>query len=113
MNTILGLYGFDLFNGDSADPAFLHGTFALFVIVLALHATINIGGSHLVARINGVSVWWHVAGVAVILAVLIVVPTSTQSPTSSSPSASTTRASAAAAPARHVLVLRPAARASC
>jgi amino acid transporter len=44
------------------------------VIVLAFHALVNIAGSHLVARINGISVWWHVLGVAVILAVLIVIP---------------------------------------
>jgi amino acid transporter len=72
MNTVFGLYGFNLFNGESGN--FLHGTFALFVLVLALHATINIAGSHLVARFNSISVWWHVAGVAVILVVLIVVP---------------------------------------
>jgi amino acid transporter len=72
MNTVFGLYGFNLFNGESGN--FLHGTFALFVLVLALHATINIAGSHLVARFNSISVWWHVAGVAVILVVLVVVP---------------------------------------
>ncbi len=72
MNTVFGLYGFNLFNGESGN--FLHGTFALFVVVLALHATINIAGSHLVARLNSISVWWHVAGVAVILVVLVVVP---------------------------------------
>ncbi len=80
LNTTLGLYDIGLFNGNSADAsAFLHGTFFLFLIVLALHATVNIGGSHFVARINGVSVWWHVAGVAVILAVLVIVPSQHQS----------------------------------
>jgi amino acid transporter len=72
MNTVFGLYGFNLFNGQSGN--FLHGTFALFVLVLALHAVINIAGSHLVARFNSISVWWHVAGVAVIILVLIIVP---------------------------------------
>ena len=80
LNTTLGLYDIGLFNGNSADAAaFLHGTFFLFLIVLALHAAVNIGGSHFVARINGVSVWWHVAGVAVILAVLVLVPSQHQS----------------------------------
>jgi amino acid transporter len=75
LNSTLGLYDVGLFNGNSSDAsAFLHGTFWLFLLVLALHAAVNIGGSHLVARINGVSVWWHVAGVAVILVVLIAVP---------------------------------------
>ncbi|HEY2718369.1 MAG TPA: amino acid permease, partial [Solirubrobacteraceae bacterium] len=68
------------FNGTSADPtAFLHGTFFLFLIVLALHVIVNIAGSHLVARINGISVWWHVSGVLAILLVLIFVPAHHQS----------------------------------
>ncbi len=74
MNTVFGLYDFDLFNGVQTGKPFLHGTFFLFLIILALHATINIAGSHLVARVNGISVWWHVAGVAVILLVLVFVP---------------------------------------
>ena len=53
---------------------FFSGTFWLFVVILAFHALVNIAGSHLVARINGISVWWHVSGVAVILLVLIFVP---------------------------------------
>ena len=74
-NVVLGLYGVNLFGATSDDPStLLHGTFAIFAIILALHATMNILGSHLVARINSISVFWHVAGVAVILAVLIFVP---------------------------------------
>lgn len=74
LNTVFGLYDFDLFNGVQEGKSFLHGTFFLFLVILALHAVINIAGSHLVARVNGISVWWHVAGVAVILAVLVIVP---------------------------------------
>ncbi len=74
LNTVFGLYGFNAFNGEGTPKAFLHGTFALFVIVLALHAVVNILTSHLVALFNSISVWWHVAGVAVILGVLIFVP---------------------------------------
>ncbi len=44
------------------------------MILLILHVIINIRGSHLVAMFNGVSVWWHVLGVAVIVGVLIFVP---------------------------------------
>jgi amino acid transporter len=80
MNNTLGLYNVDWFNGASTNATtFLHGTFFLFLVVLALHAFINIAGSHLVARINGISVWWHVAGVFAILAVLIFVPAHHQS----------------------------------
>jgi amino acid transporter len=75
MNTVFGLYNFNLFGATSSDyHHLLLGTFILFLIILALHAVVNIFTSHLVALFNSVSVWWHVAGVAVILAVLIIVP---------------------------------------
>ena len=64
------------------------------MLVLALHALINIYSSHLVAMFNNISVWWHVAGVAVILGILIVGPTAPELRRSSSPRRSTTRASA-------------------
>jgi len=71
-NTLLGLYDVNLFNAVEGD--FLKGTFVLFLLIMALHTALNIAGSHLVAQINAVSVWWHVIGVAVILVVLVVVP---------------------------------------
>jgi len=74
LNTVLGLYKVNAFNGEASGSAFLHGTFFLFLIVLALHAVINILTSHLVALFNSISVWWHVAGVALIIGVLIFVP---------------------------------------
>jgi amino acid transporter len=74
MNALFGLFKFNLFNGEEVGKPYLHGVFFLFLIVLAVHATVNILGSHLVARVNSISVWWHVAGVAVILGVLIFVP---------------------------------------
>ena len=49
MNTVFGAYKFNLFNGEASGSAFLHGTFFLFLIILALHALVNIAGSHLVA----------------------------------------------------------------
>jgi amino acid transporter len=74
LNTIFGLYHFNLFNGEGAAKSFAHGTFWLFVIIIAVHAAVNILGSHLVAMFNSISVWWHVAGVALIIGVLIFVP---------------------------------------
>src|SRR4051794_18975697 len=72
---ILGLYNVDLGPINFADSQHaLTETFLLFVILLAIHALINIRGSHLVARLNGISVWWHVIGVAVIVVVLVFVP---------------------------------------
>src|SRR5690242_16259490 len=75
LHTTLGLYIVDWFNGTSASATtFLHGTFFLFMVVLALHSIVKIAGSHVVARINGISVWWHVAGVFAILVVLFFLP---------------------------------------
>jgi amino acid transporter len=70
MNTVFGLYDFGLFKGNSPDLT----TFLRFLVILALHAVVNIFTSHLVAMFNSISVWWHVAGVAAILAVLVFVP---------------------------------------
>jgi amino acid transporter len=50
-------------------------TFILFLIILAISATINIFSSHLLAIINNISVWWHVAGAAAVIVILWAVPT--------------------------------------
>ena len=44
------------------------------------HGLINIFSGHLVSMFNRVSVWWHVIGVAVIIVLLLVVPSHHQSP---------------------------------
>jgi amino acid transporter len=49
--------------------------FILFVVILAVSATINIFSSHLLAIVNNISVWWHVAGAAAVILILIFVPT--------------------------------------
>jgi amino acid transporter len=49
------------------------------VVILGLHAVLNIFSAHLVALFNGISVWWHVLGVAVIIAVLVFAPDHHQS----------------------------------
>jgi amino acid transporter len=51
-----------------------HVNFALFALILLLHGLINVFSSHLVSLFNGISVWWHVIGVAVIVVILIAVP---------------------------------------
>jgi amino acid transporter len=53
--------------------------FLIFVVVLALASVLNIFSSHLMAIMNNVSVWWHVAGAAIIVAILILVPDQHQS----------------------------------
>jgi len=51
-----------------------HVNFALFAVILIIHGLINVFSSHLVSMFNGISVWWHVLGVAVIVGILIAVP---------------------------------------
>ncbi|MGL4745711.1 MAG: amino acid permease [Dermatophilaceae bacterium] len=50
--------------------------FVIFVVMLALVALLNIFGGHLMAMLNNISVWWHVAGAAFIVAVLWLLPDS-------------------------------------
>jgi amino acid transporter len=64
--------------------AFLHIAFdveitrlilvGVYTAVLAIHGIMNTFGIRLVALLNDVSVWWHVAGVLVIFAILYFVP---------------------------------------
>jgi amino acid transporter len=53
--------------------------FITFVIVLAGAGLLNIYGSHLMALMNNVSVWWHVVGATAIVVILILVPDQHQS----------------------------------
>jgi amino acid transporter len=57
----------------------LSRVFLLFVVILAVAATLNIFSGHLMAVLNNISVWWHVAGVALIVLVLVLVPDTHQS----------------------------------
>src|SRR5829696_28981 len=74
VSTLLGLWSLDLGVINFADGASLGDIFIVFAAVLVLHALINIYSSHMVALFNNVSVFWHVAGVAVIVAILIIAP---------------------------------------
>lgn len=47
----------------------------IFLCILLLHATLNLFGVRLVSVLNSVSVWWHFAGVAVIVTALALIPT--------------------------------------
>ena len=73
---LLGLYNVDfIFNFASANVHYdAHVVFALFALILLIHGLINVFSGHLVSIFNGVSVWWHVVGVAVIVILLIAVP---------------------------------------
>ena len=49
-------------------------TILIFACVLLLHGMLNQFGIKLVALLNDVSVWWHITGVLIIVAVLAFVP---------------------------------------
>src|SRR3954471_5884337 len=56
-----------------------HHIMYVYIAILALHAFLNIRNVRLVGRLNNVSAYWHVIGVAVIALVLIIFPDSHQS----------------------------------
>jgi amino acid transporter len=64
---------------DGAWEGTLTQAFLLFVIVLALHGLINIFGHSIIDVLQNVSVWWHVAGAAAVVLILIIVPDRHQS----------------------------------
>jgi amino acid transporter len=57
-----------------ADGYSLSRVFLLFIGILVLAALVNIFSSHLLAILNNISVWWHVAGATVIVLILVLVP---------------------------------------
>jgi len=54
-------------------------TILIYAIVLLVHGLLNQFGIRLVALLNDVSVWWHIFGVLIIVAVLAFVPSHHQS----------------------------------
>src|SRR3954463_4166142 len=58
LGVVLGLYKGNILGGNFGDTQPGRGeTFLLFAILLTLHVILNIRGSHLVARLNGISVF--------------------------------------------------------
>ena len=55
---------FSLLNDEWAANYSLQRVFIIFAVILVLAALANIFSSHLLAIINNISVWWHVAGAA-------------------------------------------------
>jgi amino acid transporter len=53
--------------------------FVVYSVIIALHLALNLLNVNLLARLNTFSAWWHMVGVLVIVAVLIVVPDNHQS----------------------------------
>ncbi|HEY2167350.1 MAG TPA: amino acid permease [Jatrophihabitantaceae bacterium] len=61
----------DTYSKSWASHYSLHRVFLIFVIVLVLAALVNIFSSKLLAILNNVSVWWHVAGASAVVLILI------------------------------------------
>ncbi|MDA0162883.1 amino acid permease [Solirubrobacter ginsenosidimutans] len=80
MNATFTLFALNLGFANWGDSAhILSETFLLFMVILTIHALINIYSSPLVALFNNISVFWHVAGVTAIVLVLAFVPDTHQS----------------------------------
>jgi amino acid transporter len=69
----------DVYSKSWADNYSLTRVFVIFVIVLFLVSLVNIFSSHLLAIFNNISVWWHVAGAAFVVGILLFVPSHHQS----------------------------------
>jgi amino acid permease (GABA permease) len=54
-------------------------TFIAFLVIIALHGLLNTFGVEVVKVLSDVSAWWHLAGVAIIVGVLFIVPDHHQS----------------------------------
>ena len=67
------------FSSGYADGYSLTRVFLIFLVVLVAASVLNIFSGHLMAIMNNVSVWWHVAGAAVIVLILIFIPDNHQS----------------------------------
>ncbi|MDP1879123.1 MAG: amino acid permease [Actinomycetota bacterium] len=52
----------------------LQRVFMIFVVVLILVSVLNIFSGHLMAIMNNISVWWHVAGAAAVVLILVILP---------------------------------------
>ncbi|HXO08105.1 MAG TPA: amino acid permease [Solirubrobacteraceae bacterium] len=74
--TLLGLSNVDfVFNFGSTNAHYIaHVEFAMFALILIVDGLINVFRSHLVSLFTGISVWWHVLGVAAIVGILIFGP---------------------------------------
>jgi amino acid transporter len=79
--TLLGLYNVNfIFNFASTNVTYLaHVYFVVFAIILIVAGLMNVFSSHLMSLFNRVSVWWNVLGVAVIVVILLTVPSHLQS----------------------------------
>src|SRR3954470_13244269 len=80
LNSLLALYGLDVFGMNFGDSAHVLGeTFALFLIILVFVTLLNVFADPLLALLNNLSVGVHIVGVAIIIGLLVFLPDSHQS----------------------------------
>jgi amino acid transporter len=78
LNTLISLFS-DSYTTGFLGGDFLYQQFFWFTLVMVVVTLVNIFSSHLLALINNVSVWWHVAGAAIVILICILGPKSHQS----------------------------------
>jgi amino acid transporter len=64
----------DVYNKSWAAHYSLNRVFVIFLVILFLVALVNIFSSQLLAVLNNISVWWHVAGASAVILILLLVP---------------------------------------
>src|SRR5215216_6445782 len=80
LDTLLSLYGLDIFGVNFGDGQHILGeTWLLFFIILVLYTVVNIFADRVLALMNNISVGWHLLGVALIIGLLVFVPDHHQS----------------------------------
>ncbi len=81
LQALLGLYNVNfIFDFTSTNVKYnAHVIFVLMALIMITGGLINVFSSHLVSLFNRISVWWHVLGVAVIIGILLLVPSHLQS----------------------------------
>jgi amino acid transporter len=55
-------------------PGSARWIFVTYSVILLVHGIVNTYGVRILARLNDISAWWHMAGVAIVVGVLIFVP---------------------------------------
>jgi amino acid transporter len=80
LNTLLGVYSVDIFGINFGDTAHVLGEqWLLFFLILLGYTLVNILADRGLGLMNNFSVFWHVVGVAVVIALLVFVPDDHQS----------------------------------
>ncbi|MGZ4650332.1 MAG: amino acid permease [Kineosporiaceae bacterium] len=78
LNTLIDLFS-DSYASSFLGGDYLHQQFFWFILLMVVVTMVNIFRSHLLALINNVSVWWHVAGASVVVLICVFGPKSHQS----------------------------------